>query len=137
MFRLNKHIYELDVSCINNRLERWANWKMSSGVSLGYPSSSAFTVLRVDNQSVDDTHVADDKDCIETNEAIDRLPFVQYAIIRVEYLSNYSQVSIKALKCGISKRTYYQYLQQSKEMIANNLNIILNMTHDYDSIKLK
>ena len=125
------NLYALDKSSVGSRLNNWADWKMASGMSLGYPSMSSFTKMRVDGQRIEDFCAGIDSECIETDKAVQDLPYLHNIIIRVEYLSVYKESSIKAYKCGISKRAYYNYLDHAKELVANNLNLLHNV-HDCD-----
>lgn len=120
------NLYALDKSSVGSRLNNWADWKMASGVSLGYPSMSSFTKMRVDGQGIEDFCAGIDRECIETDKAVQDLPYLHNIIIRVEYLSVYKESSIKARKCGISKSVYYRHLDHAKELIAKNLNLLHN-----------
>lgn len=114
-------IYDLDGSSVITRLQHWGRWKMSSGVSLGYPNQSAFMHLAI-SSTPHDRFGEIDSDCIETDKAVDLLPFVKQIIIRVEYVLPYSSVATKANHCGISKRSYYNYLVDAHEMVAQLIN---------------
>lgn len=129
---MNTDLYTHDASTVSCRLNAWALWKMDSGLALGYPSKSAFTILRVDCQRIEDHNISVDPECLETNAAVDNLPYVHNVVIRVEYLSGYKDIAVKAYKCGISKRTYYNYLDHAKQLVANNLNLVLHNVHECD-----
>lgn len=126
---LNSDLYLFDKTTVGSRLNEWANWKMSSGVALGFPCESSFTKMRVDNQRTKESYVAVDQECNVMNDAVDSLPYLHHIIIRVEYLSGYKDTAVKAYKVGISKRAYYKYLDHAKELIANRLNISLHNVH--------
>ena len=126
---ISAEMYLFDKSTIGSRLNEWARWKLSSGVALGYPTRSAFTQTKVDNQNTKESYVGMDKECSAMNDAVDRLPHLHNIIIRVEYLSGYKDLAVKAYNVGVSKRAYYNYLDHAKQLIANSLNISLHNVH--------
>lgn len=124
--------YLFDKSTVNGRLTEWAIWKMDSGVALGYPSESAFLRMNVDNGKTIESYAPINQECNLLNEIIDNLPHLHNVIIRVEYLSGYKDSAVKAHRVGVSKRSYYNYLDHARELIANSLNISLIGVHTCD-----
>jgi len=124
-------LYEFDKSTVASRLIRWGRWKMASGVSLGYPSQSAFMRLGggIDNR---DRFGEIDHECVETDSAVEMLPLVHQLVVRVEYVSAYSDTAVKAHQCGICKRSYHNYLIAAHEQVANKLNERLRVVHEFD-----
>jgi len=123
-------LYELDGGSVDSRLRRWGAWKMGSAVALGLPSQAAFMRLAPASDNYDRFGEID-HECIETDDAVELLPLIPQLVIRVEYLSTYSSVAVKAHQCGIHKRTYHNYLSDAKTMFANILNKNLRVVHDY------
>lgn len=117
--------YLFDKTTVNGRLTEWAAWKMDSGVALGYPSESAFLKMNVDNGKTKESYAPINQECSLLNGIIDDLPHLHHIIIRVEYLSGYKDSEVKAHIVGVSRRTYYNYLDRARELIANSLNISL------------
>lgn len=129
---IRSDMYLLDKTTIGSRLNEWARWKLASGVALGYPSRSAFTQTKVDNQRTKESYASVDHECSAMNDAVDSLPHLHHIIIRVEYLSGYKDTAVKAYNVGVSKRAYYNYLDEAKKLIANSLNISLHNVHTCD-----
>ena len=121
------NLFMCDKTTVGSRLVNWAHWKMASGVALGYPSMVSFMRLGGGHSAYDDV----DSECIETNNAVEKLPYIPLIVIRVEYLSGYKETAVKAHACGISKRSYYNYLETAREMVANNLNLSLHIMHKH------
>ena len=113
----------------------WAKWKLASGVALGYPSMVSFMrMFGGENSSYNYDEV--DSWCIKMDEAVELLPIVQKEMIRMEYLSVYKTVAVKAHRMGISKRAYHQYLNTSYESLGNILQTRLRTVHDSDTFLL-
>lgn len=124
-------LYTFDKGTVVTRLNRWGRWKMASGVALGFSSMAAFMRLGGgSNQS--DRFGEIDYECIQTNIAVELLPLFHQDVIRVEYLLAYSESSVKANRCGVKKRTYYEYLEKAHDYVAKNLNLSLNSPHKDD-----
>lgn len=127
---MNK-LFEFDKSTVVSRLNRWGRWKMASGVSLGYPSQSAFMRLGGGTNPAD--RFGDiDHECIETDAAVESLPLVHQLIVRVEYVLAYKDTAVKAHQCGVCKRSYHNYLIAAHEQVANKLNERLHVVHEFD-----
>lgn len=124
-------VYELDASTVDSRLVRWGRWKMRSGVALGYPSRAAFMRMAPSGGSHDQCDEFD-HECVETNNVVELLPFIQQIVLRVEYALACDSVSVKAYKCGVCKRSYHNYLIDAKKMFANIFNQRLHVVHDFD-----
>lgn len=118
-----------DKSTVTSRLIRWGAWKMRSGVALGYPSMVTFMRFGGGSSGYDDV----DSECIETNGAVEKMSLFPQVAIRVEYISGYKEIAVKAHVCGVSKRRYYEYLQMAHELVANNLNLRLISPHKNDT----
>ena len=119
-----------DKSTVTSRLVRWGQWKMNSGVALGYPSESAFMRLTPKDKNQEWMGLAVDSECVQTNHAVEHLSLFPQIVIRVEYLSGYRETAVKAHVCGISKRRYHEYLQIAHVQVANNLNLLLISPHE-------
>ncbi|WP_145956215.1 hypothetical protein [Nitrosomonas ureae] len=125
------NLYTFDKGTVSSRLIKWGQWKMRSGVALGYPSAAAFVGLNPSSPS-EWCGQAIDSECVQTNQAVEALPYVLLIVVRVEYISGYKDSAVKAHACGISKRSYYNYLDHAREIVANNLNLNLHMVHKND-----
>lgn len=125
-------LFEHDKSTVVSRLIRWGRWKMASGVSLGYPSQSAFMRLGGGQDNNCDRFGDIDHECIETDAAVEALPLVHQVIIRVEYVLAYKDTAVKAHQCGVCKRSYHNYLIAAHEQVANKLNKSLRVVHEFD-----
>lgn len=126
-------LYSFDKGMVRSRLIRWGEWKMKSGVALGYPKQAAFMNLSgVRPSDAADFRDVVDSECVQTNGAVELLPFVHIAVVRVEYVMAYTETAAKAYSCGISKRAYYNYLTAAHEMVAKNLNLLLHDVHEFD-----
>lgn len=125
------NLYTFDKSTVSSRLIRWGQWKMMSGVALGYPSIAAFVGLSPSSPG-DWCGQAIDSECVQTNVAVEQLKLFPQVIVRVEYISGYKETAVKAHVCGVSKRRYYEYLQLAHEQVANNLNLLLIRPHESD-----
>lgn len=110
------------------RLIRWAEWKMGSGVNLGYKPQVNFMRLAPSTGSNWDEMV--DRECIETDAAYNQLPQLHQLVLRLEYLSTYKTDELKSVSFGSSVRAYRQYKKDAHEKIEailipkNNLNIL-------------
>ena len=115
-----------------NRLFKWAKWKMNSGVALGYKSQVSFTRLsggRDPNLGYDERY---DVECQFTERAVNLLPELHKALLRLEYLSTVISEDQKAYCFGTSRRTYRQYRQQAYQMLGNLLDSLLSCSPDGD-----
>lgn len=120
-----------DKGTVVSRLNRWGRWKMASGVALGYPSRSCF--MRLDGgRDPHDRFDEIDHECIQTNSAVDGLPLFHQTVLYIEYALAYRESSVKAHKCGVSKRRYYEYLELAHEYVSKNLNLSLISPHKDD-----
>lgn len=122
----------LDAGSVDSRLVRWGRWKMQSGVALGYPKQSAF--MNLSGVRGDPVLCADeiDSECVLTDRIVESLPLVHQAVVRVEYVIAYRESVAKAHACGISKRSYYNYLNDAKKLFAQSLNKSLHVVHSFD-----
>lgn len=126
---------ELDRSVVRSRLIRWGEWKMRSGVSLGFGSMSSFMKLGGRTDQHYDPFGEVDSECMLTNKSVEMLPHVPALVVRVEYVSGYRDSAVKAHSCGISKRAYYNYLDTAHDLVAKHINYLLRDVHK-DDIKL-
>ncbi|MDC8446444.1 MAG: hypothetical protein LV471_11030 [Nitrosomonas sp.] len=124
-----------DEAIVINRLLRWAKWKMQSGVALGYKSHVNFVRLAGGNDMAWDDAV--DHECVQTNEAVDQLPELHRALIRVEYLSMCIDEQHKAHAFGCCIRSFRQWRRDAHNMIGNLLNIRLTMVPIYEHNSVK
>lgn len=107
-----------------NRLTRWAKWKMESGVQLGFKSHVNFLRLAGGSDWRDESI---DSECIETNQAVEQLPELHKALIRVEYLSTMRDELHKVHVMGCCVRSFRQWKHDAHTKIANHLNLRLTM----------
>lgn len=113
----------MEKGTVINRLIGWSRRKLFTGCGLGFPKSSSFLHLVVDN-SRDRTYDYTDVErwCIETNDAVEALPAEYNLVIRLEYLSNVRETKLKLeLLGGISRATYYRRLDTAYNMIGNSI----------------
>lgn len=109
----------MEKSTLQSRLSDWAKWKLYSGSHLGYPKSSSFTHLAVDNgRRYDHTYEEIDLYCIDTDKAVNDLQPKYVEIIRVEYLMNTGretqEMKLKCELCGLqSRKGYYERLNRA------------------------
>lgn len=110
----------MEKSTLESRLADWARWKLQSGSHNGYPKSSSFTHLAVDNgRRYEQSYNEIDLYCIETDRAVNALQDDDYVeIIRVEYLLNTGRESNEMkLKCELcrlqSRKGYYERLNRA------------------------
>lgn len=109
----------MEKSTLESRLADWARWKLQSGSHNGYPKSSSFTHLAVDNgRRYDHTYEEIDLYCIETDRAVNSLDHEYIEIIRVEYLLNTGRETQEMkLKCELcrlqSRKGYYERLNRA------------------------
>ena len=109
----------MEKSTLESRLAEWARWKLQSGSHNGYPKSSSFTHLAVDNgRRYWHTYEEIDLYCIETDKAVNSLDHDYIEIIRVEYLLNTGRESqemkLKCELCGLqSRKGYYERLNRA------------------------
>lgn len=110
----------MEKSTLESRLSDWARWKLHSGSHNGYPKSSSFTHLAVDNgRRYENTYEEIDLYCIDTDNAVNSLPEEYHAIIRVEYLLNtsgkeFSESKLKCELCGLqSRKGYHERLNRA------------------------
>jgi hypothetical protein len=106
------------------RLMRWARWKMDSGVQLGFKSHVNFLKLAGGRDWRDESI---DSECVQTNEAVEQLPELHKALIRVEYLSTCLDEQFKAHAFGCCIRSWRQWKKDAHAKIVNYLNIRLTM----------
>lgn len=114
----------MEKSTLQSRLSDWAKWKLYSGSHLGYPKSSSFTHLAVDNgRRYDHTYEEIDLYCIDTDNAVNSLPKEFHEIIRVEYLLNtsgkeFSEIKLKCELCRLqSRKGYHGRLNNAYELL--------------------
>lgn len=109
----------MEKSTLESRLSDWARWKLQSGSHNGYPKSSSFTHLAVDNgRRYEQSYEEIDLYCIETDRAVNSLDSDYIEIIRVEYLLNTGRESqemkLKCELCGLqSRKGYYERLNRA------------------------
>lgn len=125
-------LYELDRSVVRSRLIRWGEWKMRSGVGLGFPSMSMFMKLGGQTNRDLDSFGEIDSECVLTNKSVEMLPHIHACVVRVEYVYNYKDSAVKAHSCGVSKRTYYNYLDTAHDLVAKHINYLLRDVHKND-----
>ena len=116
----------MEKSTLESRLSDWARWKLHSGSHNGFPKSSSFTHLAVDNgRRYNATYEEIDLYCIETDNAINSLDDKDYIeIIRVEYLLNTGretqEMKLKCELCGLqSRKGYYERLNRAYSALLN------------------
>jgi hypothetical protein len=109
----------VEKSTLESRLAEWARWKLYSGSHLGYPKSSSFTHLAVDNGRGEKGTYSDvDLFCIETDTAVMSLNDDELFMIRLEYLSNVREMKLKLELCGLKHRkSYYERLNKSHALL--------------------
>lgn len=126
-------LYDFDKSTVVSRLNRWGKWKMQSGVANGYPSRSAFMREAGGNDMTQRwDRLALDSECVQTDKAVECLPWIHFGVIRVEYVLAYKETAAKAYYCGVKKRRYYEFLAEAHEKVANELNLNLQSAHKND-----
>lgn len=113
----------MDNSTVINRLVGWSKWKLCTGVNQGFPRSSSFIHMVVDNsRSFKSDYNDADLWAMETDAAVKELPEDYNLLIRVEYISNIRVITEKLeLLGGISKSTYYRRLNQAYEIISRSI----------------
>jgi hypothetical protein len=115
----------MEKSTLESRLTEWARWKLQSGSHNGYPKSSSFTHLSVDNgRRYNHTYEEIDLYCIETDNAVNSLDNDYIEIIRVEYLLNTGREAQEMkLKCELcrlqSRKGYYERLNRAYSALLN------------------
>ena len=103
----------MEKGTVINRLIAWANWKMGSGVALGYPSSSNFTHLVVDDSRRVRSYEDDDAYHKQTDEAIKMLSVDMQNLLRLEYVSTIKTGKSKSSSIGVTREYYYRLLQNA------------------------
>lgn len=129
----------MNESVVTMRLSKWAKWKLGCGKHLGYKSQVSFmrmTPIHGGSASLD--VYAFDQECIETNSAVEQLPELHQAIVRVEYLSTCRTDREKALRVGVCKRSFIAYRAMAYKQISKYFDQDdkkhLHMMHDYGMI---
>jgi hypothetical protein len=111
-----------DEAIVINRLIRWAYWKMSSGVSLGYPSQVSFTKMMPSARYHDPSF---DSECVDTDRAVKSLPNDQYRLIRHEYIVTLGwSKEEKAEYYHIKPRMYRYWIKDAHRQVAINLGMV-------------
>jgi hypothetical protein len=100
-----------------NRLIKWANWKMNSGVALGYKSQVSFVRLSGGQKVEYDNGY--DADCLITDRAVNLLPEVYKLVIRLEYLDVIPSEEQRVHCYGKSRRTYRDDRATAYVMLGN------------------
>lgn len=122
-------LYEFDKTVVTSRLIRWGAWKMNSGVALGYPSMTTFMRM-TPGATVGFIHDEVGSECSQTDKAVMSLSDIHKLVVRNEYvLHTDKKVSERADITGLSKRTYYDYLDCAHIQIAKRLNLLLISSH--------
>lgn len=119
---------------IVNRLVRWANWKMRSGVALGFkPAVNFYRLAGGLNQ---DYNQVIDSECIETDNAVNELPVMLRELIRIEYLGIGSDEQLKAECFGCCVRSFRKWRRVAHERLVKILKIDLTMVplYEYNSV---
>lgn len=119
---------------IVNRLVRWANWKMRSGVALGFkPAVNFYRLAGGLNQ---DYNQVIDSECIETDNAVNELPVMLRELIRIEYLGIGSDEQLKAECFGCCVRSFRKWRRVAHERLVKILKINLTMVplSEYNSV---
>lgn len=111
----------LERGTVINRLIAWANWKLGSGVALGYPSSSSFTHLVVDDSRRLRSYDDDDAYHKQTDEAIKMLSVDRQSLLRLEYLSTIKTGKSKSSAIGITREYYYKLLGDTYNALGEML----------------
>lgn len=115
-----------DEAVVVNLLMRWAEWKMGSGVQLGYKSHVNFVKLAGGCGLWRDESI--DSECIRTNDAVEQLPIMHKELIRLEYLGTLKDEQLKARAFfDGSIRSWRQWKHDAHNKIANYLKIRLTM----------
>lgn len=118
----------MEKSTLESRLAEWARWKLQSGSHNGFPKSSSFTHLAVDNgRRYGHTYEEIDLYCIETDNAVNSLDKEYIEIIRVEYLLNTGretqEMKLKCELCGLqSRKGYYERLNRAYNALLEIFN---------------
>lgn len=124
----------MEKGTVVNRLIAWANWKMGSGVALGYPSSSSFTHLVVDDSRRVRSYEDDDSYHKQTDEAIKMLSIDMQNLLRLEYVSTIRTGKSKSSSIGVTREYYYKLLQNAYSALGMVLDGRKNyLTQDYKS----
>ncbi|SFN23178.1 hypothetical protein [Nitrosomonas communis] len=114
-----------DEAIVVNKLLRWAEWKMGSGVQLGYKSHVNFLKLAGGSGWHDESI---DSECLLTDEAVEQLPIMHKELIRLEYLGTLKDEQFKARAFfDGSVRSWRQWKHDAHNKIANYLKIRLTM----------
>lgn len=114
-----------DEAVVVNKLLRWAEWKMGSGVQLGYKSHVNFLKLAGGCGWRDESI---DSECLLTDEAVEQLPIMHKELIRLEYLGTLKDEQLKAHAFfDGSVRSWRQWKHDAHNKIANYLKIRLTM----------
>lgn len=120
-----------------NRLIKWADWKMGSGISLGYKSQVSFVRLSGGREPHLGYDQGYDAECQLTDRAVGLLPELHKSLIRLEYLSTVISEDQKAHCFGTSRRTYRQYRQDAYAKLGNLIDMLLHCSPDGDINPLK
>ncbi|ABI59721.1 hypothetical protein Neut_1475 [Nitrosomonas eutropha C91] len=79
-----------------------------------------------------------DRECIETNDAIEQLPELYKLVVRVEYLSECRNDGERAVRIGVCKRSFISYRSTAYKYIGEFLmksqRNRLHMVHDFGMI---
>ena len=105
-----------------NRLLRWANWKMRSGVALNFPSQVSFIRLAPSTTYFRDPGI--DHECYMTNVAFEKTPAICQTIILIDYISSAEKLKDKARLFGRSERVYKDCLKEAYMKLGNELDLL-------------
>ena len=106
----------MEEAIVVSRLIRWAKWKLGSGKHLGYKSQVSYVRLASSGYTAHDDI---DSECIEINDAVEQLPELHKAVIRVEYLSDCRKDDEKAVRIGVCKRSFFSYRSAAHQLIGD------------------
>ncbi|WP_396957028.1 hypothetical protein [Nitrosomonas sp.] len=97
----------MEEAIVISRLCRWAKWKLGSGKHLGFKPQVNF--IRLAGEEAICVNCDDDRECAETNDAVEHLPELHKLLIRIEYLSTARTDKERAFVLGISRQSYVSY----------------------------
>jgi len=111
---------------VESRLKEWAVWyHRIVGEGLGFPSQSAFSVMR-HNKARGSVDLYDNPDAEEVEKIINHMLIHKQTwatIIRMEYCGINRSVKDKARLVGIQREKWYEFLNLAKTYIEGRLGV--------------
>ena len=105
------------------RLDKWAKWRLKSGVPLGFPSRSSF--MRDAPSDGMKLLPGVDVECEITNKAYEEhLGTVYQIILHIEYLSPIRTEVLRARCYGKSRRIYRQDNKRAHMLLGNAIELV-------------